>query len=393
MIDSRPAVFAARSGAGRPGQGGGIIFRGLLLIVLAGSVGSGLAAPPAGNGDQASAERILHQARSDFLAAKDLGARKYLPRGYEEVADRLRQVEDLVVAPSVADHEKVRAVTELAIQAERLLARARFVKEVRNHRNSWEAALTRFDQALAEVALAGRVTLDPSLSGPAAARALIDSLGGRRLANRVQVDSLTLALQDVEQRLRTVSAERDSAVTSLQVEVSHLRRQLWDTELRAGIAEADRSAVESDLNQRRERDLALQQIEQDFGPDEAEVLLTPAGDLIVRVFGFSFAVGSAELAPASLPLVDKLARTVQLFPGRQLLVDGHTDDTGSREANLRLSRRRAETVALLLSERLDLPADAIATNGHGPDRPLATNSTPAGRARNRRIDLIIRTEE
>ena len=87
--------------------------------------------------------------------------------------------------------------------------------------------------------------------------------------------------------------------------------------------------------------------------------------------------------------MDKLAAVVGRFPEATISVEGHTDDTGSRAANLRLSKRRADTVAGGIERRLDRTGGSIVTMGHGPDRPVAPNSTAAGRARNRRIDIVI----
>jgi outer membrane protein OmpA-like peptidoglycan-associated protein len=209
------------------------------------------------------------------------------------------------------------------------------------------------------------------------------------LQNKLREDSLAVASKNFALNYQTLSTEHDSIVTALEISISNLRRQLWDTELRAGMAEADKSAYESDLNQRREREQAIQDIQADFGPEEGEVLLTPEGDVIIRVFGFSFAVGSAEMNAAHEPLMNSLAAAVAKFPGAGLRIEGHTDNTGGRESNLRLSRRRAETVSRLLLERLEQMPSSVETVGFGPDRPLATNSTTEGRARNRRIDVVI----
>lgn len=111
----------------------------------------------------------------------------------------------------------------------------------------------------------------------------------------------------------------------------------------------------------------------------------------MRVYGISFGVGSANLKAGQDALVDKIAQAIGLFPGRQARVEGHTDDTGGRDANLRLSRRRAETVARLLEQRLSVAEGVIGTEGYGPDKPVALNSSPEGRARNRRIDVVIAT--
>jgi outer membrane protein OmpA-like peptidoglycan-associated protein len=111
--------------------------------------------------------------------------------------------------------------------------------------------------------------------------------------------------------------------------------------------------------------------------------------VVLRVHGIAFGVGSAQVRAGQDDLVARLADAIALFPGAAVRVEGHTDDTGGRDANLRLSRRRAETVAVLLADRLGRAAESLATDGFGPDRPVALNSTPEGRALNRRIDVVI----
>jgi outer membrane protein OmpA-like peptidoglycan-associated protein len=332
---------------------------------------------------------LLDQARSHLKEAKQLGAKGDLPRAYRNAEAAFKEAEDLVKADTVADHEKQLFLTELVSQTELLLARARFLAQIKDQKNPWEAVLDRYDQAVQDIALAARITLPEALTGPAASAALADSLQGRMQHQQVLVDSLLVANRHYNHRFDQLAAHRDSALTSLQVEINHLRHSLWDTELRAGMAEADRSAAEADLNVRRQREFAIHQINADFGPDEAEVLVSPEGDIIIRVFGFAFPVGSAELTDSKMDLIDKLATAVSLFQVDLLRVEGHTDNTGSRDHNLRLSRRRAETVAGHLTAQINLPPAQIETVGFGSDRPIAANSSAEGRARNRRIDVII----
>jgi outer membrane protein OmpA-like peptidoglycan-associated protein len=126
-----------------------------------------------------------------------------------------------------------------------------------------------------------------------------------------------------------------------------------------------------------------------FSKEEAEILVTADGAVVMRVFALSFGVGSADLSKGQDKLVGKIADAVSRFPGAPVTVQGHTDDSGERDANLKLSEKRALTVAGLLEKKLSLGKETIATAGYGPDRPLALNSTAEGRARNRRIDLVI----
>jgi outer membrane protein OmpA-like peptidoglycan-associated protein len=184
------------------------------------------------------------------------------------------------------------------------------------------------------------------------------------------------------------AAQQESTLTALRVEVSSLRKELWDNQLQLGVSEADRTAAEHQLTTKQERAAAVRDIAADLG-DKGDVVLRPDGAIIVRVHGFAFGVGSASLPASQLVLVDKLAEAIRRFPGSTVSVEGHTDDTGPRDANLRLSRRRAETVARLLAERLDVDESTLDTTGVGPDRPVASNATAEGRARNRRIDVII----
>jgi OOP family OmpA-OmpF porin len=76
----------------------------------------------------------------------------------------------------------------------------------------------------------------------------------------------------------------------------------------------------------------------------------------------------------------------------RLEIQGHTDSSGQRDDNLRLSRKRAEAVKAYLVAQ-GLSPDRLDAKGFGPDRPVASNRTEAGRARNRRIEYrVIRGE-
>jgi outer membrane protein OmpA-like peptidoglycan-associated protein len=73
-----------------------------------------------------------------------------------------------------------------------------------------------------------------------------------------------------------------------------------------------------------------------------------------------------------------------------VVIEGHTDSTGSETLNQKLSRDRAESVRQYLIQNGTLSADKISAKGYGSSRPLASNATASGRAVNRRIDVIIK---
>ncbi len=101
-----------------------------------------------------------------------------------------------------------------------------------------------------------------------------------------------------------------------------------------------------------------------------------------------FQPGNALLTPNGQQVLDQLVPVLAQFQGKRFEVIGHTDSDGGRDANIVLSANRAQAVRQYLSAKGIAPA-SILTSGAGPDRPVATNDTAEGRARNRRIEFKV----
>lgn len=105
-----------------------------------------------------------------------------------------------------------------------------------------------------------------------------------------------------------------------------------------------------------------------------------------------FAIGSADVAASSRDRVRTLASALSRVPEGRFLIEGHTDSTGSSDLNRRLSLARAQAVRdLLVANGVD--AARIDVDGRGEQDPIADNSTPEGRANNRRVDVVIQPYE
>jgi outer membrane protein OmpA-like peptidoglycan-associated protein len=100
-----------------------------------------------------------------------------------------------------------------------------------------------------------------------------------------------------------------------------------------------------------------------------------------------FRQNSARLSAADRALLQAFARATDVCPDQTIIVEGHTDWDGARDANLALSARRAEAVKTYLIELGGKAAFEI--RAYGETRPVASNRTVAGRARNRRIDFVV----
>ena len=107
----------------------------------------------------------------------------------------------------------------------------------------------------------------------------------------------------------------------------------------------------------------------------------------------TFITGSAELTGDSDAILKDIYATLSKCPdGLILYVEGHTDNIGGADRNMTLSSSRADAAAAALVQ-LGVPATAVQSKGYGPEQPIADNSTPAGRAKNRRVDFILRPPE
>ena len=87
--------------------------------------------------------------------------------------------------------------------------------------------------------------------------------------------------------------------------------------------------------------------------------------------------------------LEEAAELLQHNPGIQLLIEGHTDNSGNSEDNKKLSKARAENVRDTLIERYGVSADRLTAEGYGDSRPLTGNETPEGRGRNRRVVAVL----
>ncbi|MBV9344239.1 MAG: OmpA family protein [Gammaproteobacteria bacterium] len=107
----------------------------------------------------------------------------------------------------------------------------------------------------------------------------------------------------------------------------------------------------------------------------------------VELHGVYFNSGSAVLLDESEPMLRQVAELVKASPAAQLTLEGHTDNIGSAEYNQGLSERRAAAVRDALVGRFGVPAGRLSAKGYGLTRPVESNATVQGRARNRRVEL------
>lgn len=109
-------------------------------------------------------------------------------------------------------------------------------------------------------------------------------------------------------------------------------------------------------------------------------------NLLVLSSETSFEFNSAQLKPAAFPELDKLLAEMKKYPMSRWRIEGHTDNVGSEEGNIKMSQKRAESVLNYFVSR-GIPKGRFEVIGLGSKQPVADNATPEGRAKNRRVEI------
>jgi outer membrane protein OmpA-like peptidoglycan-associated protein len=191
---------------------------------------------------------------------------------------------------------------------------------------------------------------------------------------------------------RTREAENAGRAAALAERARTARRDALAAEQQAAAAQEQARQSQNDALASRQQ---LREIEVQMALLAAElrdIKATPTDrGMVITLGDVLFDTGSAKLRPGALRVVARLAVFMREHPDRTLAIEGFTDSVGSSLVNEELSRRRAEAVrAALMDAGID--GSRILARGYGDIYPVATNDTPEGRQRNRRVEIVISDE-
>ncbi len=300
------------------------------------------------------------QAQSAVSLAERAGARKFASQELNKAYRALSAMTE-AFAGGVNDQR----VGFLARETVRLAVGAEELARQRGRQARIDAALQEQQQRI------GRLTKARQEADAAALQARKEADEARK-----QQQELRKAKAEAERAARIAGEERLNArqiMRQAQEESAKLvllRRQALD--------DADRARRDAEESRRRMQ-LALSRV--------AETRETARG-FIVSLPDILFDSGRASLRPKAREVLSRVAGILLVAPECPISIEGHTDSVGSEESNHRLSEQRARSVRDYLVEA-QIPAALITTKGFGESLPVARNSTPQGRQRNRRVELVI----
>jgi outer membrane protein OmpA-like peptidoglycan-associated protein len=181
---------------------------------------------------------------------------------------------------------------------------------------------------------------------------------------------------------RAETERNEALIAARQAELEAAREQAalaqQTAEEKAAALEAARAQAERDQARIAQQEQQLKELD---AKQTARGMVITLGDVL-------FSVNKAQLSPGGVRNVQKLANFLKQYPQRKVLIEGHTDSTGSLSINQPLSERRADAVQTALVD-MGISGDRIETRGYADAYPVASNNTAAGRQLNRRVEIIL----
>jgi outer membrane protein OmpA-like peptidoglycan-associated protein len=315
-----------------------------------------------------NALRIAHNALADHYAAAAVAKADQQLRAAEDMYRRGSDKKSVEAAAreatETAEEARVMAVKQKAEEdaqaraaAEKKAAEERAAAEAQRRQDADQARL----KAEAAKAEAERMKQEAEKAAQEAAR---------QKAEADQARAAALAQQ------QAAEAEAQKAARD---------REAAQQQQRAAEAEAERArqaAAQAEAEKAQLRAQLLAQLNNILQTRDS------ARGLIVNMSDVLFDTGSYTLKPGAREKLAKISGILLAHTGLNLQIEGHTDIIGSDEFNQILSERRAESVRDFLAEQ-GVPGSSITARGFGKTQPVATNDTPEGRQRNRRVELVV----
>lgn len=211
-------------------------------------------------------------------------------------------------------------------------------------------------------------------------------------SSQLEASQARLEAERARMLVATTNEEAERAREERELALQEQAESARAAELAAQEAQQARKLAESRASEadfaRREADLASQQITSLTRQLENLQLRQTESGVVVTLGDVLFNSGETDLAEGAQSSLVEVVDLLQTEPGKKIRVEGHTDSSGEATANAELSQKRADSVREALIS-LGIDGDRITAKGMGQDFPIASNADEAGRARNRRVDVIL----
>ena len=328
---------------------------------------------------EAIKSNYLSPARALLKQAEEMEARDNAPKTFERAQLLAVQVETLLKQNRYDTDEARQLAQESKYEAAHAIYLHQTIASMKQKDKTYEDAILEAESSLQSVAAAAGVVarFDEGYKRP--------------------VFAITAAIRERDARNKkdaSALADAADAIRGKESEIENLKLRVGSMENRVGsLTENERTLKEAGnelqrkLNTQHDQEETIRQVALMFTEEEGNVL-RDGSNIIIRLYGLSFPVGKNVIEPQYYTLLTRVQEAIKKFPQCSIMIEGHTDSQGSDEANQTLSESRARATAEYLMANMGVQIP-ISSQGFGESRPVASNDTPEGKAKNRRIDVVI----
>ena len=315
-------------------------------------------------------QHTLGEARRLNDLALKAGAKRYTPRTLKEAEKSLADTDAFIT-------QNPKATREIQAMAGDTLRRAQHLQIVLQQVQEWERLSIEDRVRYVEDALDKIDTIVTTNDETKPAQTLAQHFEALEQRARALVNNQTFLNTEMS---RVQEERRQEMIDVIK------RETAYQTKIATTSAGEQKAAAQ--LKAEREQAERFERVGKMFSDNEADVY-RQGNDVLIRLKGLNFDVGQAYVLPAHYPLLTKVIQAARVIDASKIVVEGHTDATGTPAMNQALSRERAEAVKAYIVNNGGLSADLITAIGFGPDKPIAANTSPDGRRLNRRTDIIL----
>jgi len=199
-----------------------------------------------------------------------------------------------------------------------------------------------------------------------------------------ELEDLRKSIQDYKTKLADAETQNKQLITDSEL----LKKSVEEYKTKFGQLENESFKYKTQSQELEKNSQIIEATSQLFLPSEAEIIKNDEL-IIIRLVNIVFPANKATLEPQYYNLLAKVQKAIQLFPNGTTVIEGHTDGQGDFQKNLNLSQARANAIFQYLMSSMGAESSRITAVGLGGTKPIANNSSEEGRAKNRRIEIVI----
>ncbi|MBI9072671.1 MAG: OmpA family protein [Melioribacteraceae bacterium] len=189
--------------------------------------------------------------------------------------------------------------------------------------------------------------------------------------------------------LQSLNSEQSELIKTKNTEMLGMQGKLQQMKNTIEEYSTEQLSLQKKIEAKRDFENKILMIGNRFNKDEGEVFRSEE-NVIIRLYGLTFPSGKSEIKPEFFGLLRKVKSGINEFDNCNVIIEGHTDSRGSDKINQQLSEKRANAVREYLLANTNLSGSEVTATGFGKTKPVANNETEEGRAKNRRIDVVIK---